>query len=105
MSPVILAIAGVALALVIYCTWKAPRLTSVILWSLVATIFLTAALLLAMPGPFSEKGLWLTIAVPLIWVLLQFWCYWDRSKWRVAGGLIATSIVSAIIVFSIDPLV
>ncbi|MEM9667309.1 MAG: hypothetical protein AAF950_00160 [Pseudomonadota bacterium] len=105
MSPLILCVVGALILLIGFFTWKAPRLTSVIWWSLVTTIFVTAALLLALPGPFSEKALWITIFVPLIWVLFQFWCYWDGNKWRVAGGLIATSAISAIIVFSIDPLV
>lgn len=60
MSPIVIGIVVVVLAGIIAATVKAPRLTSVILWSLVATIFFTAALLLTAPGPFSEKALWIT---------------------------------------------
>lgn len=89
---------GISLA-----TWKAPRLTSVIFWALIAAIFLTSFLLMHLPGPFSEKALWLTLGVPIIWVGLQFWTYWDGKPWRVTGGLIAISIICAVIVFTTVP--
>ncbi|MEM0984917.1 MAG: hypothetical protein AAGJ32_01600 [Pseudomonadota bacterium] len=99
---VIVAVLFVAIAA---ATLKAPRLTSVLFWALVATVFSSAALLLSLPGPFSEKALFMTVAVPLIWAGYQFWCYWDASKWRVAGGLIAISLVGGIVVFLTEPIV
>ena len=105
MSPVLIIILVVALAGVIYATAKAPRLTSVLLWSLVATTFSSAAILLTLPGPFSEKALIMTVAVPLIWAGYQFWCYWDASKWRVVSGLIAISVIGGIVVYLTEPLV
>lgn len=62
-SAMALAIAYAALAGSGLATWKAPQLTSVILWALVATIFLGAALLIAFPGPFAEKAIWLSLLV------------------------------------------
>ena len=43
MSPIILGILGVVLALIGFFTWKAPRLTSVILWALIASMLFSAA--------------------------------------------------------------
>lgn len=79
-------------------TWKSPRLTSIILWSLVTTIFVTAALLLVLPGAFSSKALWIALSVPLIWTACQFWCYYAESPWRVVFTQIGLSITSAIVV-------
>lgn len=93
------------LALIIFGSWKAPRLTSIIWWTLLATIFITSVLLLWLPGRFSEKALWISLAVPLVWVGLQFWCYWDPNKWRVEGGLIAISIIGGIVTFLTEPIV
>ena len=98
--PALLAVLLIAAAL---ATWKAPRLTSVILWSLTATIFTASALLLILPIYFPERALWLALAVPLIWAVLQFWCYWDRSQWRVAGGMIALTLAGGVIVFLVEP--
>ncbi|MEM7663463.1 MAG: hypothetical protein AAF292_14560 [Pseudomonadota bacterium] len=103
MNPVTLGIAVLFLVGIAIATWKAPRLTSVIFWALIATIFFTAAMLLVLPGPFSEKALWIALSVPLVWVAFQFWCYWDAQKWRVAGGLIAVSFLSGAMVFLTEP--
>lgn len=103
MSAVLIIITLVLLLLVAFSTWRAPRLTSIILWSLVATIFFSSAILLKGPGPFSEKALWITIAVPLLWTAFQFWTYWDGKAWRVAAGLISISIISGAIVFLSQP--
>ena len=103
MSPVMIFIVIAPLLLVAFCTWKAPRLMSIILWSLVAAIFFSSAVLLKGPGPFSEKALWITIAVPLIWTAFQFWTYWDGKAWRVTTGLISISIISGAIVFLSQP--
>jgi len=91
-------VVGIGLA-----TWKAPRLTSVIWWSLIATIFFCSALLLALPGDFSTIALWLTLFVPICWAVFQFWCYWDSSKWRVTLSLITITVVSIGVVVSIEP--
>ena len=104
MTPFI-AIPVVLLMGVVAATIKAPRLTSIIFWSLTATIFLTAALLLTLPFQFSELALWVALSVSLIWAGLQFWCYWDGNKWRVAGGLIVLTLVSGTVVYLVDPLV
>ncbi|MGB6230970.1 MAG: hypothetical protein WBF53_12695 [Litorimonas sp.] len=103
MSPIFAAIFLIVFVGLALASWKAPRLTSVIVWALLAAIFLTAALLMHLPGSFSEKALWLTLGVPLIWVGLQFWTYWDRKPWRVTGGLIAITVVCAVLVFTTTP--
>ena len=105
MNGVLIAIAGLGLAGVAFATYKAPRLTSAIFWSLTATIFLLSALLLTLPGPFSEIAIWLSLAVPVIWAAFQFWCYWDGNKWRVAGGLIAFTLIGGAVTYFVDPLV
>ncbi|MEP1143979.1 MAG: hypothetical protein ABJH52_09680 [Henriciella sp.] len=84
-------------------TVHAPRLTSVIIWSLIASMFLSAALMLTLPIEFRALALWMALAVSLIWVAFQFWCYWDKHGWRVASGLITISIVSGYIVFTTPP--
>ncbi|MEM8770804.1 MAG: hypothetical protein AAGD92_04045 [Pseudomonadota bacterium] len=104
MSPILIGVIVTVLIALAAATWKAPRLTSIILWSLVATIFVTAALLIKAPGQFSERALWLTLAVPIIWTAFQFWTYWDSNKWRVAFGLIAFSVVGGVIVFLSEPM-
>ena len=93
---------GVATALSAW-TVHAPRLTSVIIWSLVASMFLSAALILTLPIEFKTLAIWMALAVSLIWVAFQFWCYWDKHGWRVASGLITISIVSGYIVFTTPP--
>ena len=103
MSPVVLGILGVLLIGLAVATWKAPRLTSVIWWALVASMLFSAALLLTLPIPFRSLALWMALAVPIIWVAFQFWCYWDGKGWRVATGMILISIVSGAIVFTTPP--
>ncbi|MEM9179477.1 MAG: hypothetical protein AAGA89_07180 [Pseudomonadota bacterium] len=84
-------------------TVHAPRLTSVIFWSLLASMLLSAALLLTLPIEFRALAIWMALAVSLIWVAFQFWCYWDKRGWRVATGLILVSMVSGYIVFTVPP--
>lgn len=84
-------------------TVHAPRLTSVIVWSLIASMLLSAALMLTLPVEFRALALWMALAVSLIWVAFQFWCYWDKHGWRVAGGLILVSMISGYIVFTTPP--
>lgn len=103
MNPVVI---GILLAFVIgigVATWKAPRLTSVIWWSLLATILFSAALLLSLPFEFGSLALWLTLAVPVIWMTFMFMCYWDKSKWRVPASLILISALSAVVVTLVPP--
>lgn len=103
MSPIVLIILIFVLGFIGFSTWKAPRLTSVVLWALMASMLLSAALLLTLPIEFKSLALWMALAVPLIWVAFQFWCYWDRRGWRVATGLVVISIVSGAIVFTTPP--
>lgn len=86
-------------------TFKAPRLTSIVIWALTATVFSTAVLLLYVPGPFAERALWITIFVPVIWVALQFWTYWDRVFWRPAAILVLVTIICGGIIFFSDPVI
>lgn len=84
-------------------TVHAPRLTSVIIWALLASMLLSAALMLTLPVEFRALAIWMALAVSLIWVAFQFWCYWDKHGWRVASGLIVVSMVSGYIVFTTPP--
>ena len=99
-----LILTGLGIALAGYSTAKAPRLTSAILWSLTATIFSAAAILIAAPGPFSEKALWMTLAVPILWTGFLFWSYWDGKPWRVTGGLISMTVVGLAVIFFSGPI-
>ena len=104
MSPMLI---GVILAVLIgvgVATWRGPRLTSILIWtSLAATLVCTAGIMM-MPGDLANNLIWLTLIFPLIWIALQFWCYWDASKWRVACGLISLCVVSGLLVSTITPL-
>lgn len=102
MSPVLIAILLVVAVGSGVATWKAPRLTSVILWALTATIMSMSVLLTWLPANFGSKALWLTLAVPVIWTAYQFWCYWDGKSWRVAGGLFAITCIGGLIIFLTD---
>ncbi|MEO0612459.1 MAG: hypothetical protein AAFY83_03980 [Pseudomonadota bacterium] len=105
MNPVLLGAVGIVTVLLGLATWKAPRLTSIIIWALVATVFFTSALLIKLPGKFSENALWLTLGVPLIWVIFQFFTYWEKRNWLVVASLLGISIISAAIVFTSEPMV
>ena len=105
MSPVLIGILIVSVLALAFFTWKAPRLTSIIIWALVATIFFCSALLLTGPGSFSEKALWITLAVPWVWMGFQFWVYWEKRAWFVTAALIAISVISGTIVFLSEPMI
>lgn len=74
------------------------RVLSVTLLSLVATIFLSSALLLALPGNFAVRALWITILVPVVWAGFMTYSYWDQKAWRTVTVLGAFSIAGIIIV-------
>ncbi|MEH6487973.1 MULTISPECIES: hypothetical protein [Hyphomonas] len=103
MSPVVIGILLAFVIGVVVATWKAPRLTGAIWWSLLATILCSAALLLSLPFDFGQLALWLTLAVPVIWMAFMFLCYWDASRWRVPVCLIALSAVSATVITLVPP--
>ena len=98
-----IALVGVLLVGAGVATWKSPRLTSALLWSLVSTIFITAALLLILPGAFSDKALWVALSVPIIWAGLQFWCYYADSVWLLLFAQTGLSVTGAITVFLSTP--
>ncbi|MCG8440784.1 MAG: hypothetical protein MI723_03155, partial [Caulobacterales bacterium] len=98
-SPAALGLLLVILIALVAGTAKGPRLTSIVIWSFAATVFVSAALMLALPGPFRDKVLWLSLMAPLTWVALQFWCCWDAREWRVTLGLITVSAIAAVFVF------
>ena len=83
-------------------SWKKPRLSSIIIWAMVATILLVSAALVVIPGDFRAKATWLSLSVPIIWVALQYWCYWADNQWKVLGSLVATSLLSAVIIFNVN---
>lgn len=103
MSTTLLVMIGGVIVALGLATWRAPRLTSIIVWSLTATIMLGAALILLVPAPLGELALWLALLTPLIWVGFQFWCYWDARKWRVALGLIAITLAGAAVAAVLPP--
>lgn len=84
-------------------TIAAPRLTSAIIWSFVAAMMLSSAALLKIPGNLLDVGFGIALAVSVIWVAFQFWCYWDKHSWRVATSLILVTAVSGYVVFTTPP--
>ncbi len=94
-----IAIVGIVLLLIAFWTWRKPRQASVIVWGLVATLFVCAAMLKILPGSFANNVLWYAVTVPLIWASVLVWIYWDAKQWRVTGTLIAATLVSAVVVF------
>lgn len=85
-------------------TWKAPRMTSVLVWAMVATILVVTVIAMNMPGDAVNNLIGLTLVFPLTWVGFQFWCYWDPSKWRVAAGHICICALSGVVVAISPPL-
>lgn len=104
MSPVIVGIMILVATALGVATWKAPRITSILVWSMLATLLTVSAITMNLPGDVVNKLVGLALFLPLIWVGFQFWCYWDRSKWRVAGGHIAICIICGVIVAMSPPL-
>ena len=96
-----MAILGGVLLGICYGTWRNPRLWSALFWTFVATFLMSAAIVVAFPAPFADKTFAVTIVMPLVWVGLQFWLYWNPGRWTVtlilfviillSGGIIALS--------------
>lgn len=105
MSITLIVIIVVALALAAFATYKAPRLTSVILWAMVASVFLSAALILVLPGDIRTRVFWFGMCLPITWVALQFWCYFDERQWRVVAGLLGIIVFGAVAVVLLAPAV
>ena len=87
MSLVLIATGGTIGLGLLFATWKAPRLACILLWSLLAALGTSLAITAALPDTLSGRAVWLVLGFPLIWVLLQLWCYWDARAWRVIAGL------------------
>lgn len=85
-----------------FFSWKKPRLSSIIIWATVATVLLTSAALIVIPGEFRAKAVWLSLSVPITWVAFQYWCYWADSQWKVLLSLVAISLLSVAVIFSVD---
>ena len=83
-------------------SWKKPRLSSIIIWSTVATTLLVSAALIVIPGEFRAKAVWLPMLVPIIWVAFQYCSYWAESQWKVLGSLVAISLLSIAVIFNVD---
>lgn len=104
MSPMIIGVTLAVLIAIGAATWKAPRLTSILIWTSLATTLACTAGIMIMPGDLANNLIWLTLIFPLIWIALQFWCCWDASKRRVVCGLMSLCIVSGLLVSTIPPL-
>lgn len=103
-NPVEVSILAVMFLALCVATLRAPRLTSTLVWTFIAATLIVSALAMNLPGDLTDILLGLAMLYPLLWAGLQFWCYWDRSKWRVAGGHIAASALSAVIISISTPL-
>ena len=105
MSVIKIAIVALVLIGLGIFSWKKPRLSSILIWSLLATVLITTVILVTLPVDFSSKAQWLSFLVPLILVGFQYWCYWANSERLVLLGLVALSIVSGGIVMVVDPII
>ncbi|MEL7312985.1 MAG: hypothetical protein AAFN07_15825 [Pseudomonadota bacterium] len=95
------AILAAAIAFVVFSSWKKPRLTSSILWSLTATVASTSALILALPTDLKETLLWMSVATPFIWMLFIFWCHWDARPMRPTIALVSITVIGAVVVLQL----
>jgi len=86
-------------------SWKRPRLSSILIWSLVATTLVSTVALMTLPYDFASKAQWLSFLVPLILVGFQYWCYWSENARRVLFALIILSVLSGGVVIAIDPII
>lgn len=105
MNSVQISLATGTLIALCWFSWKKPRLSSILVWSLLATILLTSAALIILPGKFSIKANWLGLSVPIIWTVFQYWCYWIENEWKVMLSLIFISFISVGIILSMDVVV
>ncbi|MEO1044559.1 MAG: hypothetical protein AAFX04_03880 [Pseudomonadota bacterium] len=103
MSPVVIGIiAAVVLALAFF-TWKGPRLTGAIIWAFITTMAVCSAFVMIGPWGFADRVLIVALISPFIWVGLQFWLYWNPSKWRVLSVMIGISAISTAIILLSEP--
>ncbi|MEM8862598.1 MAG: hypothetical protein AAGD96_30175 [Chloroflexota bacterium] len=98
MNPVLIGVASVVVVFLGWATWKAPRLTSILWWTFLAAVLGSSAIIVALPGAFTERVFWVAILTPVVWVALQFWCYWDGKKSRVALSMIGICVFSGAVV-------
>ncbi|MEM0928998.1 MAG: hypothetical protein AAGI89_06870 [Pseudomonadota bacterium] len=101
MSPLLIVVLVVVAVFLGLATWRAPRLTSTLFWSLTATIMTMVAIADNSPGETREALMFGVVLMPVLWAAFQFWCYWERSKWRVAGGMIAITSISSVAFFAL----
>lgn len=104
MSAALWLLAGGTVLLLLYATYRAPRLTSALWWSFSACILGTATLIILLPGAVRDRLLWMAFSIPFIWVGLQFWCYWDSRPWRVASSLMLITIAGTAVVLLSEPI-
>ncbi|MEM1411591.1 MAG: hypothetical protein AAGH19_04460 [Pseudomonadota bacterium] len=93
------AIGGVVVLFLAWSTKRKPRLTASLVWSLTATIFGIAAFGLLLPTELTPTLLWLSLATPLVWLLFLTWAQWDGRPYRPALGMIALTLLSALVVW------
>ena len=105
MNTVQITIAVIVMIFLGFFSWKKPRLSSIIIWSTVASVLLITSALLIIPGPFLNKALWLALSFPITWCALQYWCYWADKQWQVLSSLLAVSAISGFIIFRLAPIV
>lgn len=97
---------GIAALLgILFWSWKNPRAAGSVVWALITTMALGAALLVSFPTHLSQLALWLTVFVPVIWVGFSFWCYFDNISWRPLSGMVLITMISAIVLIISDPII
>ncbi|MEM6536899.1 MAG: hypothetical protein AAF668_04130 [Pseudomonadota bacterium] len=91
MTALLISIGAIFVGFVAFATWKAPRLTSILFWSLMATIPTASLIVFLAPGSFLNRVGWLAVSLPAIWVAFQFLSYWLPRPRLTALGFILIS--------------
>lgn len=103
MSTVMMGVIGAVVLALGFFTWKGPRLTGALIWSFVATLFITAAYNMVGPGEFADRVFLTAFLAPFIWVGFQFWLYWNPHRWHVLGLMMTLSVSSIAIILLSEP--
>lgn len=80
-------LAGVSTAVMVaaLATVKWPRLVTALSWSLLAGLLSCVLLFRLFGSDAYGSAIWIWMAIPTVWVALQFWVYWTNRPYVVAG--------------------
>lgn len=85
----------VLIALAAVATRYRPRLMTAMVWSSTAALLPTAWAFRTFASSAFDSGVYLWLIVPSLWAGFQFWAFWARRPYAVAGVQIAISGAAA----------